>query len=90
MTAKLLSLTKVSALLARSKPTLRKWIEEGTFPQGKPDPNGVLCWSENVVMAWQTLYEPGFFEKPVKGSLSENRRQRLETAGKSDGPKPTG
>ncbi len=90
MTAPMLTLAKLSLRLEVSKPTLREWIEAGKFPQGTPDPSGVVRWSENVVKAWQTLYEAGFFKWAVKASRAENLGKRRETTGRSDGPKPAG
>lgn len=79
--ARLLSLAEVCLKIKRSKPTVRQWVKDGLFPEGKADPSGTVCWDETVVKAWQTLHITGFFEKYVKAILPEKRRQPPETAG---------
>lgn len=83
--ARMLSLAKVATKIDRSKPTIRAWIEAGVFPRGIVDPNGNVCWPEDVVNAWQTLFLTGFFSGAVKSNRHEKDRQLPETTGKSEG-----
>ena len=78
---RMLSFAQACVLIDRSAPVVREWRRSGMFPAPAVDPNGSEYWPEDVVNAWLTLLNYGYFKFPVKSKASGKNAKEPETAG---------
>ena len=74
---KTLTLPEILELTTVSYPTIRRWLNAGTFPQPLNERGKKLLWSKSQLEAWANRHPPPI-TTPTVTSPAQSKRQNKE------------